>query len=219
MPKHNPKLDKPKGKKDKERRETYVDEYEYSKNYHPLLMAFIFIGVIVIIVVLFLFVFNEEATRISDGDEVKLDYDVYTLDDYNNNKDPTIHKTNKWVNVCSRYDDDCNNGLILGFYKELLGKKEGDSSTVYLDACIDKDKDGDDDNTGDDAESYGFPDDELFDEDIVIWYKVIKINKTSSSEGEENKSSFCFQLKNFNTQYLTIFPCAIMIYNKKENLI
>ncbi len=181
MPKHNPKLEKNGNKNKDSSTDKEPESYEYGRSYAHILMIAIFVGIVLIIIVVFFNVYNPSVERIEQYDKVKLDYKIYTSDQYNNHEDPEIKKTNTWVNACSRYDDDCEKGLIEGFYQELLGKKEGDVGEKPLDACVDKDKDGEDDSSGEEALSYGFPDDKLYDEDIVIWYKIIQINKSQTA--------------------------------------
>ena len=190
--KHNPRVDQPRTTR---REDIPLEENEEDyRNYTPLYMAVVFIIVVVVIVLLFAFVFNIEAETVAKYDEVKLDYEIYSYDQYENHEDPEIKKTNTWVNVCHRYDDDCedcNCKLVKGFYEKLLGKKEGDIiDDELIEGCVDKDEDGEDDQSGEDALSYGFESDpkELRYEDIVIWCRVIEINKTSDEEETEESS-------------------------------
>ncbi|MHA1149921.1 MAG: hypothetical protein ACTSR8_16920 [Promethearchaeota archaeon] len=213
--KHNPKLSEK--KKPQAPIRPYEEPYEYSKNYTPLYMAVVFIAVIVIIALLFAFFFNAEAKKVQKYDEVKLDYDIYTLEQYEDHKDPEIHKTNKWVNCCSRYDDDCEGGLIQGFYEKLLGKKEGDIINYELiKACKDDDKDGKDDKTGEDALSYGFESDKLYDTDIVIWAKVLEINKTSDSENENTEAFIKYYENSGIMKSIQIFQYILFL--KRESI-
>ncbi len=215
--KHNPKLSqKRKSAKTKKNIEESYEEYEDYKNYTPYYMAIIAITVFIVIIVLFAVTFGSNVERVQKHDLVKLDYEIYTLDEYENHEDPSIKKTNTWVNVCSRYDDDCKDGLIQGFYDKLIGKKVGDVVNYELiKACIDKDKDGKDDITGEDALSYGFPEDELYDTDIVLWFKVLEINKSSSEEESAEPASL-----NINNGFLNSFFCEFLfIIDKKAKFL
>jgi len=196
MPKHNPKLDQPSKNKKKEGYKREVDSYEDFKNYTPLYMAIIFIGILIIVGILIVYVFNQEGMKVEQYDLVKLDYEFYTLKAYEGQRKPFISKTDTWLNVCSRYDSDCQGGLIKGFYNELLGRKVGDSTNYkLLEKCIDKNKDGYDDYTGKTALSYGFEDDTYFNTDIVFWFRVRAIEKKSSNNGEVTAAAFRNELE------------------------
>ncbi|MHA1275099.1 MAG: hypothetical protein ACTSQS_16950 [Promethearchaeota archaeon] len=215
--KHNPKLSqKRKSAKTKKNIEESYEEYEDYKNYTPYYMAIIAITVFIVIIVLFAVTFGSNVERVQKYDSVKLDYEIYTLDEYENHEDPSIKKTNTWVNVCSRYDDDCKDGLIQGFYDKLIGKKVGDVVNYELiKACVDKDKDGKDDITGEDALSYGFPEDELYDTDIVLWFKVLEINKSSS----ESESAEAASLNISNNILNSFFSEILLIIDKKAKFL
>ena len=221
--KHNPKLAEKNGKKEVPTR-PYEEPYEYSRNYTPYFMVIVFISVILVIAVIFIFVFDANAKRVEKYDEVRMDYEIYTLEQYEKHKDPEIKKTDTWVNCCSRYDDDCeDDGLIEGFYQKLLGLREGDViNNELIEACQDDDKDGEDDNTEKDALSYGFPDDKLYDEDIVLWAKVYEINKTSDSEEDTEAFISYYEnngvLKIFNTIHQVLFKKIEFSYFYPLNL-
>ncbi len=225
MPKHNPKLEKNGNKKKDSTNKKEEESYEYERSYAHIYMAVIFVGIIIIIVVLFINVFNPSIERVEQYDKVKLDYKIYTLEQYDDHEDPEIKKTNTWVNACSRYDDDCDKGLIEGFYQELLGKKEDDVAEKSFKACIDKDKDGEDDNTGDEALSYGFSNDDLYDTDIVVWFKVIQINKSQTASVKfgvyKDNPDFSNQdrgiLENFN--YIFDFSKKEIILQARQNVV
>lgn len=191
MPKHNPKLDKKKDKKNRDYTPYYGDDIEYKRSYTKYYMILVAVGVVVILFVMLSFIFADPGPQIEKYDEVRLDYEIYSLDQYENNKEPEIKETNVWVNVCHRYDDDCeagDDGLIKGFYNKLLGLSEGDILNFELiPRCKDLDKDGEDDATGEDALSYGFEDDKLYNKEIVLWFKVREINKSSIDDTSENR--------------------------------
>lgn len=216
-PKHNPKLDRPKDKKE-ERSKVVEDKYEYQRNYTALYMILVFFGIVIGIVLLFVFVFNAPGTRIEKYDKVKLDYKIYTLEQYDDHEAPEIKKDGKWLNCCSRYDDECDNGLIEGFYKELLGKKVGDiCDNKLFEACKDNDEDGEDDGTGEDALSYGFPDDDLYDTDIVLWFKVLEIKKKGSTNAEVGIPWDSVNKQEPNSKVLEIFKYTIFFNEKLVN--
>ncbi len=209
MPKHNPKLDQPNGKRGKEAKKRAVEEsYDMRGNYTQYAMTCVFIIVMVVVVVLVSNVFKQETVkRVGRHDLVQLNYEIYSLDQYNEHEYPEIKETSEWVNACSRYDSSCkyiegvngtkklnNQSLILGFYNQLLNKKEGDLvSSKLIKACIDKDMDGKDDYSVEDALSYGFVNDTLYDKDIVLTFKILSIRKKSSPQTSASLKSSTFQ--------------------------
>lgn len=213
MPKHNPKLEQPNGKDKKASSQKGVDSYKEHKSYQKIYMTMIFIGVIAVITIIFFFIFGDQGLRVEKYDLVKLDYKIYTHDDYENNKDPTINKKKVWLNVSSRYDDKSEDDIIVGFYKELLGKKIGDTlPNKLIEKCRDKDKDEKDDTSGEDALSYGFPSDDLYNTDIVLWFHILDINKSGPEDGVEISSA---QISSdFNKRDVNIF-IIIIINNRK----
>lgn len=219
--KHNPKLSEKakRGKQKKPIKRAYEVEEEY-QNYARYYMAIIALIVFIIIALLFIIRFSSNPERVEKYDLVKLDYEIYTLEEYENHEDPSIKKTNKWVNVCSRYDDNCKDGLILGFYNNLLGKKVGDVLNYELfEKCVDKDKDGKDDITGEDALSYGFPEDKLYDTDIVLWFKVLEINKSAPKNESPpesagyNSNAYGENPYNFLNELVLIMDLKVRCYN------
>lgn len=193
MPKHNPKLRKPDHGKRANRNQAEEEPYDaYQKDNTKYYMAAIVIAVLAIVVFMVVFVRDTDTVkRVGPYDLVNLDYTVYTYEQYDNGEEPTIRATNQWVNACSRYDSNCRCGygsnesieycaksLILGFYNKLIGAKEGDIvNNYYIKACIDDDRDGVDDHTGESALSYGFKNDSLYDTDIILSFKIYHISK------------------------------------------
>ncbi|MFW5895318.1 MAG: hypothetical protein ACOCT9_01110 [archaeon] len=168
---HNPKLSEDnKDKKKKTKKPSYEGGYyEYEKSYTKYYMIAIFIGLLIVIVIIYSTVYNAPGPRVEQYDGVKLNYELYTLDQYDNHEDPTIKETNKWVNVCiADGDTECTNGVFESFYERLLGKKEGDICNYELiEEC--------------ECPNYK----ELDGEDVVIWFEVLEINKTTQSTPAE----------------------------------
>lgn len=123
--------------------------------------------------------------QIGEYDEVRLEYEIYSEQHYEEKKDPEISELNEWVDMCHRYDNKCSSDdpLIKGFYDGLLGLRTGDVIEFKsIPKCKDLDDDGIDDVSGKEALSYGYEDDELYNTDIVIWARVREVRKSSSSE-------------------------------------
>jgi len=74
--------------------------------------------------------------------------------------------------------EDSEDGLILGLYNELLGKGLNyDSGLIWLNKCVDQDRNGIDDNTGQLALTYGNSSDMYFDTCLMIQFRVIDFQK------------------------------------------
>ena len=73
-------------------------------------------------------------------------------------------------------------GLILGLYDNLLGKGMSfESGLLWLDKCIDQDRNGIDDLTGNIALTYGNSSDLYFNTSLMIEFKVLGIQKAPIS--------------------------------------
>ena len=76
--------------------------------------------------------------------------------------------------------EDPEKGLILGLYNNIIGKTLYHvSGLIWLDKCIDQDRDGIDDFTGKPALSYGNSTDQYFNTCLMIKFKVLSIQKNS----------------------------------------
>jgi len=220
--KHNPKLEKSKGKKGKKESQTEYDDYDDVHRYTPYYMAIVFISIIILVLILLFAVFSNIGVRIGRYDLVKIDYDIYSYEEWQDHDEPTIRKTNTWVNVCSRYDDDCEEGLIEGFYRNLLNKKKGDVvNNKFIPKCKDDDEDGEDDtDPGEDALSFGYPKShDLYYTDIILWFKILEINKTSgASTMVEAEANSGFNIEDENNIILNIYRYGLIMI-RKESLI
>jgi len=190
--KHNPKVEKPSDSKKNGDYRTETDLYREQRSHSRLYMLLVFIAIAATITTLLFVVITESGVRVSKYDNVRLDYRIYTYTDYENHKNPTIEEINVWVNACSRYDEACEGeGLIKGFYNNLLGMREGGIfGPKLLEKCIDPDWDGYNDLYNDEREalSFGNESDLLYRTDIIIWFKVHEINKTVPIELEVQHS-------------------------------
>lgn len=67
-------------------------------------------------------------------------------------------------------------GLILGLYNNLIGRTQYyESGLIWLDKCVDQNRDGIDDNTGEPALSYGNSTDQYFGMHLMIQFKILDI--------------------------------------------
>ena len=74
--------------------------------------------------------------------------------------------------------ENSEDGLILGLYNELLGKGLNyDSGLVWLNKCVDQDRNGIDDNTGQPALTYGNSSDMYFNTCLMLQFRVLEVQK------------------------------------------
>jgi len=72
--------------------------------------------------------------------------------------------------------EDPEKGLILGLYNNIIGKTlYYESDLIWLDRCIDQDRNGVDDMTREPALSYGNSTDQYFNTCLMIKFKVLSI--------------------------------------------
>ncbi|MFX1281126.1 MAG: hypothetical protein ACFFA3_17380 [Promethearchaeota archaeon] len=135
----------------------------------------------VIVIISFLFI-NIPSVKVEKYDSVRLEYTVWLSDeDENYNAFNPELDTVLWVKVIPITENDTT-GLMLGLYNNLLGKKvQFDSGLIWLNKCIDQNRDGIDDNTGQIALSYGNSTDLYFNTCLMIQFKVLDIEKTAPS--------------------------------------
>ena len=74
--------------------------------------------------------------------------------------------------------EDPEKGIILGLYNNIIGKGvHYESSLIWLDKCIDQNRDGIDDFTGKPALTYGNITDQYFNTCLMIKFKIISIQR------------------------------------------
>ena len=74
--------------------------------------------------------------------------------------------------------EDPEKGIISGLYNNIIGKGlYYESSLIWLDKCIDQDRDGIDDDTGEPALTYGNSTDQYFNTCLMIKFKIFSIQK------------------------------------------
>ena len=123
-------------------------------------------------------------------DSVKIDYTVWESDEAENYDvlEPVADLV-LWVTMIPITEND-STGLMLGLYNNLLGKKINfNSGLVWLNKCIDQNRDGVDDNTGQPALTYGNSTDQYFNTCLMIKFKILDIEKYSPSASLDPKKN------------------------------
>jgi hypothetical protein len=142
------------------------------------------IGIIVIIfaIIIGFEVFSNIPVKISQHDNVKIDYTVWVSDEEENyDMLNPILDTVLWVSMIPITENE-SSGIILGLYNNLLEKtKFYNSGLIWLNRCIDEDRNGIDDNTGKPALTYGNSADIYFDTCLMIQFQVLNIEKPPNS--------------------------------------
>ena len=177
-------------KRSKEKIDDTIEEplppkkYVYRKSRTSIWMVLIFLAISgILIIAIFITFTPRETETIEKYDLVLLDYTIWVEENHDYNySNPVIQIYNTTLNVSSRYDENVEDGLILGFYNELLGKSVGHGRTFNINVTIDLDKDGIDDVTNKDALGYGFPEDGLlYNRTIIINYKILALQKANAT--------------------------------------
>jgi len=138
--------------------------------------------IIIIILVFTSLFFNIPTVNVERYDSVKIDYIVWESDEDENYDvlDPVADLV-LWVTMIPITEND-SIGLMLGLYNNLLGKKINfNSGLVWLNKCIDQNRDGIDDITGQPALTYGNSTDQYFNTCLMIKFKILDIEKYSPS--------------------------------------
>ncbi|HEC36715.1 hypothetical protein LCGC14_0517780 [marine sediment metagenome] len=138
--------------------------------------------VVVIIFVIFSFFFfnSPKIPVVGRYDSVKIDFIAWESDEDENYDvlDPLIDIT-VWV-LMVPITENASTGLVLGLYNNLLDKQQYfNSELVWLNKCIDQNRDGIDDNTGQPALTYGNSTDQYFNTYLMIQFKILDIQKPS----------------------------------------
>jgi len=145
--------------------------------------------VIIIFVSTSLF-FNIPTVNVEKYDSIKIDYTVWESDeDENYDELSPLIDVEIWVTMIPVTEND-STGLMLGLYNNLLGKSISfDSGLVWLDKCIDQNRDGIDDSTGQPALTYGNSTDQYFNTCLMMRFKILDIEKYSSSASLDPKKN------------------------------
>ncbi len=150
------------------------------KKYH--LKTIIPVIVFCLIFVLLIMIFSNDTNNIEKYDDVKIEYTVWVSDeDEDYNPLNPILDTTIWVTMIP-ITENSTSGLILGLYNNLI-KKElyFESELIWLNRCIDQNRDGIDDVTGNLALTYGNSSDLYFNTCLMIQFKVLDIQKGSGT--------------------------------------
>ena len=90
--------------------------------------------------------------------------------------DPDLNSTD-WVTMIPITENE-SSGLILGLFNNLLGRKVNyKSGLIWLNRCIDRDRNGIDDVTGSPALTYGKDSDNYYNTDLIIQFTILDIEK------------------------------------------
>ena len=139
------------------------------------------VALAVVIIVIFARPIPERVTKF---DKVQIEYTMWESDErmLYSYSDPIFNET-LWVRMIPITKNQTD-GLILGLYNNLLGKKlHHESDIIWLNSCIDQNRDGIDDITNKPALTYGNSTDEYFNIPLMIQFKVLEIQKTPESPG------------------------------------
>ena len=152
------------------------------KRYHIKVVATIVFVILVGVIVFAFFYNNPVAIHIQKYDTVEIQYTAWESDERKNyNELDPLYDDTIWVTMVPITENDTT-GLILGLYDNLLGKGISfESGLLWLDKCIDQDRNGIDDLTGAVALSYGNSSDLYFNTPLMIEFKVLGIQKASLS--------------------------------------
>jgi hypothetical protein len=122
-------------------------------------------------------IFNS-AFFVSKYDTVKIDYIVWESDQLRTYD--ALHPLFNdilFLNV-TPITENSEDGLMLGLYNNLLGKGINyDSGLIWLNKCVDQDRNGIDDNTGQPALTYGNSSDMYFNTCLMIQFRVLDLQK------------------------------------------
>lgn len=143
----------------------------------------ILISVILVVIVIAIFA-RPIPEKVRKYDNVQIHYAVWESDErmLYSYSDPIFNET-LWVRMIPITKNQ-SVGLILGLYNNLLGKElYYKSDIIWLDKCIDQDRDGIDDFTNETALTYGNSSDPYFNTPLMIQFKVLDVQKTPESPG------------------------------------
>ncbi|MFW9939454.1 MAG: hypothetical protein ACFFFT_00340 [Candidatus Thorarchaeota archaeon] len=147
----------------------------------PIVAIIIIVGVITALFI------TIPIIKVGKYDSVKIDYMVWesdeeeTYDQFNPILDAIV-----WVTMIPITEND-STGLMLGLFNNLLGKKiDYDSGLIWLNKCIDQNRDGIDDITGQPALTYGNSTDLYFNTCLMIRFKVLDIEKYTPSSSSDS---------------------------------
>ncbi len=153
------------------------DNEAYRESLKRIVVIVSIIALIVFGAVIGSMVFNSAFT-VDKYDTVKIDYIVWESDQAH--AYDTLHPLFDDIVLLNvtPITEDSEGGLILGLYNELLGKGLNyDSGLVWLNKCVDQDRNGIDDNTGQPALSYGNSSDMYFNACLMFQFRILDVQK------------------------------------------
>ncbi|KKM92485.1 hypothetical protein LCGC14_1217910, partial [marine sediment metagenome] len=156
-----------------------IKESQNFRKIHPKISISIVVGIIFVIFSFFFFN-SPKIPVVGKNDSVKIDFIAWESDEEENYDvlDPLIDIT-VWV-LMVPITENASTGLVLGLYNNLLNKQQYfNSELVWLNKCIDQNRDGIDDNTGQPALTYGNSTDQYFNTYLMIQFKILDIQKPS----------------------------------------
>ena len=150
------------------------------KKYH--LKTIIPVIVFCLIFVSLIMIFSNDSRIVEKYDDVKIEYTVWVSnEDEDYNPLNPILDTTIWVTMIP-ITENSTSGLILGLYNNLVKKAlHFESGLIWLNRCIDQNRDGIDDFTGNLALTYGNSSDLYFNTCLMIQFKVLDIQKGSGT--------------------------------------
>lgn len=180
---------------------------------HKKIVILICIAFLILFIVGAAFFTYDIPKTVERYDTVKIDYTVWVSDSSRNyNTLNPLLDTILWVPVVPITENDTT-GLVLGLYDNLLGKKEYyESDLIWLDKCIDENRDGIDDITNTTALTYGNSTDQYYNTCLMIKFKVLEIRKgPGTQENVFDWSGFIQFFQTFTEVSQTIFKTIFVL--------
>lgn len=144
----------------------------------------VYVGVIILAIIGFIFynIAFSKQTIVEKHDSVKIDYTIWESDnrrDYNVLS--PLFDGRIWI-IMIPITENSTSGLILGLYNNLLNKElHYESDLIWLDKCIDQNRDSIDDITNKTALTFGNSSDQYFNTCLMIKFKILDIEKLPKS--------------------------------------
>ncbi|HEC39188.1 MAG TPA: hypothetical protein ENI29_13195 [bacterium] len=138
----------------------------------------VFLIFILILGLILTYLFRSQSIVVQKYDLVKINYQMWESDARKNyNILNPLYDDTIWITIIP-ITENSTSGLILGLYDNLLGsQKYYESDLIWLDKCIDQDRNGIDDFSGEPALSFGNSTDLYFNTHLMIKFEVLDIQK------------------------------------------
>ena len=150
-----------------------------------IIVVSVCVAIVIIFIIGGMFLKDNTSTIVEKNDLVQIDYTVWESDNSRSYDivNPVLDNT-LWVTLIPITENDTT-GLILGLYNNLLGKElYYESNLIWLDQCIDENRDGIDDLTNATALSYGNSTDQYYNTCLMIQFKILDIEKAPQKAQE-----------------------------------